>query len=445
VVGSGEREAGGCRGPGRAGAFAAVLLLASAFGACSHAHENLPSDHVWSSDHFDYFTRSGDTSTCADVLGPLEEHFALVQGSLGFAWPAGTKVRYYKFLDGADFQSNAGCPPEAGGCAPQTNVEASDGMDLHELVHAYLYPTGFPPSVLIEGVAVALSCQSVGYPKPTVSWDQLATMPRTMDLYAAGAWLVGYLLDVFDPQKFTQLYAALTQSATAQDLATTFQSIYGESLADVWAAALAENEPRYACLWQCSRPSMALDGSAASTAGTCGTEVVHPFTLPAESTFSLFSTQDLSLGPCGRVAPPQADIAALGTGAETFYHLPAGSYFVQTDPATGSVVGKRDVSAALNPACASVTDGADVDPNANVYVAVPSSTAQWFMALPPPGRSMSVIPVQGLASFSLCASCDPTSCAPVPTTRDEPWSAGSVLMLATDPSVSFTELGILFQ
>src|SRR5262249_47288996 len=136
----------------------------------------LPAVTLGQTAHFDYRARAGDATVCPDVLGTLERHFSVLQAYLGFAWPAGKRVRYDKFSDAADFAAHAGCPSDAGGCAPQTNVESSQGLDTHELVHAYLYPTGFPPWVLVEGAAVALSCAGRFYadPKPTLSWDQLA-------------------------------------------------------------------------------------------------------------------------------------------------------------------------------------------------------------------------------------------------------------------------------
>jgi hypothetical protein len=291
-------------------AIAGLAFGCATLAACQ-SDLNLPSDRNWQSTHFDYRTRASDGSVCPDILGPLEDHFAVLQGYLGFDWPNGEKVTYYKFLDSADFSSNAGCGTGAGGCAPGPSVRSTAGLDTHELVHAYLSGTGAPPPILVEGVAVVLSCTADGYatPKPTQTWDQLAsitfTASDTVTVYATGAWLVGYLLDAFGPQQFLTLYRTLPSTADTATMDAAIQNIYGQSLSAIWTSALSESQPRNNCVWQCSRPAIALDGVAFDTSsGVCGVDNVRPFTVPSEAAISFLSQGAVfGLRPCGRPPP----------------------------------------------------------------------------------------------------------------------------------------------
>jgi hypothetical protein len=66
-----------------------------------HDGRDLPKDRLWESTHFRYHTRTNDPEPCEAVIVQLERHFELLQGYLGFSWPNGRKVDYYKFLDQA--------------------------------------------------------------------------------------------------------------------------------------------------------------------------------------------------------------------------------------------------------------------------------------------------------------------------------------------------------
>ena len=389
---------------------ARVALTACALGAvlgCDGRSADLPREVHWSSAHFDYWTRAAETEACPDILTPLERHFSTLEGYLGFAWPTGTKVSYYKFTDGKDLTAHGDCPDGAGACAPGTGVESSAGLDTHELVHAYLYRTGFPPAVLVEGAAVALSCAAASYaaPKPTIGWDALASLAEgSLDVYPPGAWLAAYLLDAYGPGPFLNLYASLPHGASAADMDAAFQAGYGKSLAAIWSAALAEDQPRNTCIWQCSGPPLALDGQPFDTAGVCGVDTTRPFTLDAEATvaFTANGGTALGLGPCGPVTPPAVFVFAIPT-VVTLYHLPAGRYFLENGSTPGTIVGTGDASATLNHDCASATDGALLDV-ANVFVAVPRGSDPWYLARPPTPATkptLAVLPASGDGAAAL--------------------------------------------
>jgi hypothetical protein len=423
----------------------AVTVLGA---ACRGSSVDLPSDVLWSSEHFAYHTRNSEQDTCPDVLGPLEDHFAELSSYLAFAWSPGTKVDYYKFASTDDFTAHAGCPSDAGGCSKGTSVETTAALDEHELVHAYLSQTGFPPWVLVEGVAVALSCSSAFYPKPTLTYDQLASVPSggtdDFTVYDVGAWLVGYLLRTFGPGAFMTLYGSLSNDADTAAIDAAFMRIYGQSLASVWADVLAEDRPRNVCIWECSRPPITADGTAYDTTGTCGVETKRPFTLPAEATISFSTTiAGMSIGPCGQQATPSGESAG-GTPVLALYHLPAGQYFLSHDSVAGTVVGRADASATLNTDCASAIDPSPLAvPNVNAYAAVAGSTSPWFLALPPRDKGVLIAPFDTGGGATLCPSCGSSTCVDV-TRQWTPFTgANDVAELATDPAKPFSEYTII--
>jgi len=84
--------------------------------ACDGNYDH-PADRRWTSAHFDYLARASDDAISPAVLGPLENHFAELQGYLGFDWPDGQKVTYETFADSVDFTAHQSCGREAEGCA----------------------------------------------------------------------------------------------------------------------------------------------------------------------------------------------------------------------------------------------------------------------------------------------------------------------------------------
>jgi hypothetical protein len=429
----------------------AITAVCAAFAmgaaACGGgARIDLPSSHVGQSSHFDYWARASDTHVCPDVLATLERHFATLQGYLGFSWPSGARVSYYKYADDKDFTASADCGSDAGGCERGPSVFTTEALDTHELVHAYLSATGEPPPVLVEGVAVALSCTAHGYEKPTLGWQQLAAVPPgvvdPVTAYDAGGWLVGYLLDELGPQRFITLYGSIGARASSAEMDAAFQRVYGQSFAAIWAAALAEDQPRNTCVWQCSGAPLPLDGTTVDTAGACGPDITRTFSLASDATLSFtLDGPTVSLGPCSRARVPGSYLnGALSGGMLALYRLAAGSYFLTHDPNAGTIVGRADASAALGPSCPAATDVAQLD-RAYVYVALPPSTSPWFLPVPAPapagGQRLLAQPTPDTAGATLCASCGATSCEDVSQPRA--WTQGQVLELTPDPAHDFSE------
>ena len=406
-------------------AAAALATLAGCGG------RNLPGDVTWESEHFAYKTRTGEQVACADVLPALEEHFQSMRQTIGFDWPQGAKVTYYKFEDVVDYQANNECGAAGNACAPGTTVQTSEAFNPHELVHAYLRPTGYPPTLLLEGAAVALSCASWRRPQPTVSWreafDLSTSGPRANDVYNAGGWLAGYLLSTRVASAFVDLYRDAGAGQTADAFAATFARVYGESLDDVWTEMMAAGRPPAFCPWECGRPQASLDGvTPIATDAACGIPPTHAITLgqPGELVATLTGVSNFSLGICGAGSvPPATFYPATTANAPTHvdYVLAAGDYFV-TGP-----FGNATLTLAPHPPetfvrsdCASAATAPPwLDQTGVVAIMVPNGTWYTELSWSAPTDVM-VSPPQPPSIASLCPTCDATAgtCVVVTTTTE---------------------------
>ena len=209
-----------------------VCLLLLVTPACGS--DSVPWGHTWSSTHFIYLTRAADTEACPDLLPLLEAHAQTIHETLGLAWPTDRKVTYHRFRDQADFIANGDCP-YAGACTPGTTVESANAFHRHELVHAYLFPFGFPPDLILEGAAVALSCELDMYSRPTSSWQEA----YSSDPHRGGGWLVGHLLRRYGPELFLRLYARVPIGASASEFESMFNRIYPDPLETIWGQMIA--------------------------------------------------------------------------------------------------------------------------------------------------------------------------------------------------------------
>jgi hypothetical protein len=386
------------RGPTVVRGAAATIVLSLTLG-CGSAEEasNLPDDRLWESEHFRYHTRQGDDGACEAVLEQLERHFELMQGYLGFSWPAQRKVDYYKFRDDADFEQNSGCPAIAAGCARGSSVLSSGPLHEHELIHAYLAPLALPPAFLNEGLASVLACHDAATLKVVTPWRDVVGLPYE-DLnrvYLEGPWFVGYLLHHYGPEPFLSLYGKLSyESATVDEIATTFESVYGETLDAVWDAAVAEgNRIRCVNLWPCSGPVLPLDGTLQGLSRACdGTDATRTFGLEAET--------DLVLGSLGYYleAPLRCDeeLPYYAGGDEDFggvvffpalVHMGPGNYFVRSYGGSPNEVSVRTLDArALSRDCTELEPvdlGAAEFVSGHLELSIPGDQGEWFAKLRP--------------------------------------------------------------
>ena len=425
--------------------LAGTLLL-----ACSpDARSNLPQDLAWTSPHFEYHARSLDSDICGEMLGTLEQHFQLIQDLLGFAWPTGRAIGYYKFADSQDFTSNAPCPHGAGGCS-DGNVYAYAPFEQHELVHAYLWPLGLPPPVIAEGTAVALAC-SPGIPEtPTLSLRDAIAVGIALDdvrVYETGGRFVRYLLNTYGSSAFLPFYAGLHRGATFEQLDMLAQSVYGASADDLWAATLATHascpQP-----FDCSRAALPTDGTAVQVAPVCGLKSdVRTFTLPADGYVAITAPGATQLKSCDPV-PFTSELAttySAGAAQIGLLQLAAGHYEVNfpTGPSTVAVAVPTQPWA--GPECAPLQPflvGASEYPA--LSVALPAGAQAWMLKLRFGGPHLLAI-AQGFSTSlssitaTACPDCDFTSaeCQTVDLDRgamDVLWDGDHVLRFQTDDS-----------
>jgi hypothetical protein len=284
---------------------AAVVILVGFASGCENDTHNFPNDRRWESTHFRYHTRKGDDGACEAVLSQLERHFELMQAYLGFPWPEGRKVDYYKFLDEDDYLSNAECPQYSGACTVESSIRSYAALQEHELIHAYLAPLGLPPRFFVEAIAMVIACDDpfswLGDTGDNFDpWQSLVTLPASeyQKISVYGPWFVGYLLNQYGPEQFITLYDRLNdESASAEQIASTFKAVYGETIDAVWNAAIASSVHSFRCvnIWRCNGGSaMLLDGSPQSLGQACdGSDNTRTFELNTDTDVVL-SQYDLS-------------------------------------------------------------------------------------------------------------------------------------------------------
>lgn len=442
------------RRPGRRGTLALVLpqalALALSFAACGGG--DFPSDRTWESAHFVYKTRAAEADACPDILVALEEHFAVMQATLGFSWPAGQKVTYHKFVDQADLRANSDCGA-AVGCVDGTSVQTATAFDGHELVHAYLAPTGFPPWMLLEGTAVALACQLPAYPRPTLSWRQAFGADRMGgDLRGAGAWLAGFLLRSRPVASFLGLYGGTGHPASAEAFAGRFEEIYGASLDDSWTMVTALDQPPVICPWECSRPSIPLDGSTpVSPVMGCGMGSGQTFELTeeAEVVATLTGRAAFGLGGCGDGSLPPTSFWTSSDGGTSFgvYRLAAGRYFLG-GPAQGATLtlARFPAETWVRSTCALTSSPPPwMNLVGGLYLALPRGT--WHVPMSwQTERMVLVYPSLTAAAPAVlvCPGCDPTAAACQPASTAAPFASSlvgaSILHVTSTPAAGGSDL-----
>jgi hypothetical protein len=422
----------------------AVLLVGEACGGVG-----LPDDERWSSEHFVFHTRNAERDACADILPLLEQHFATMQAFLGFTWPQGRVIDYYKFVDQGDLNGHSDCTAVA--CGARSRVESASAFDPYDLIHAYLAPTGDPMPLIADGTALAVTCAMANWTRSTASAETVLGLADTSpDLYSAGGWLVSYLIDQFGPAKLLEIYGQLPPGSTEAQADALFTTVYGVTFADVWGAASAEETSRNVCPWECSQPAIAIDGGPQDTqTGACGQSYVER-TFSATAGENVIVSSDgagFGVGSCG----PHADIPAAynvgGVGGASIYNLPGGDYFLDYSSQPGTITLASASDTALATSCPAGATGA-VAGFDTVSLFVPRSAQSWFLPIGwSPGRSVFVNPSTAGARAFLCPSCatDPELC---PVAQDgvyQPLTSVGDIRFDVDPSVPMSAFILLVR
>jgi hypothetical protein len=396
----------------------AVLAGAGAL-ASAGCGPDLP-ERYWRSEHVRYFSRETDTAVCPAILDEIEEHGAVIADALLIER---TVVTYYKFDGGEDFDKNSECGDIASACAANATARSPDEFDRHELVHAYLAPYGRPPRLLLEGAAVALSCGR--YRRPTGSWRDAYAAPRnSLEPYAAGGWLVGYLLRMFPGRLLPLFYKSVAASATPDEFARIFEEIYEMPLDDVWAAAISVPQVPTRCPWECERPAFELDGLPRTLEPVCGSGSLQlSVDLPegGVTRWRLDGDGRASIRSCDGNEEPAGRISGAGDVGVMVAPLVSGHYFLDVVVGQG---GTPALSASNDPDGASMSfacASAPVLPDdlatlSRLSIFYPSSDASRFTGFGTAAGRLGQMQVQSedpYASAALCNSCGSPTCSSI--------------------------------
>jgi hypothetical protein len=402
-------------------------------------------ERYWRSEHVRYFSREADTAVCPAILDEIEAHGAAIAHALQIERPV---VTYYKFNGKEDFDQHAGCGEIAEACAENATARSPVEFDRHELVHATLAPYGRPPWLLAEGAAVALSCQR--YPRPTGSWrDGYAAPHPSVEQYAAGGWLVGYLLRMFPGRVFPRLYKNVSASATADDFERVFLDIYEMPIDEVWAAAISVPQVPMRCPWECERPLFDADGLPRTLEPACGSGSLQlSVDLPAAGVtrWRLEGDGQFTLRSCDGDDEPAGPISGADGAGVLVAPLLSGRYFLDatvfpggTPALSGSVDTNGEAASFVCGSAPALSD--DVAALARLAIFYPRSPAQRFTGFATVTNRIGQMTVRSedpTASAALCDGCDPQACSSVAGDRSTTATIAPGKIVDVEPGAALT-------
>lgn len=319
-----------------------------------------PKEMTWERDGIQYTKRTDDTAVTMDVLEEMIRHRDVIGAYLHLQPPGGSILRYRKFLDRDDIAKRSHCSKISAGCYfDQFGVESKQPLDAHELIHAYTGYLGAKPKIVEEGLAQALSCEhpTVGSADLAVenAWSKSAwESPRYRDidaLYRAGAAFVAYVIQVHGAGRFMEFYAKLSAEDELVAVAAKFAESFGQSMAEVWSAALANRESDRACVYplRCAEPPVSTEFT---TYRADGRTLLH--VTPAQR-----GSKEWYFGSCDTTPMVDADFDRSSSGAVRAgglaLALGEGRYWLASESATRStqplreVLGREYECAALQP------------------------------------------------------------------------------------------------
>ncbi len=389
---------------------------------------DLPDDRKWSSDHFVYHTREGDDSVCPGIVDTLEQHFESISDYLRFQWPEGKKIHYYKFSDVGDLKNVDPCPLDAGGCHEKGRIYSSRPLDLHELIHAYLDPTGLPPRLFSEGIAETYSCKGLVLSEPvSMDWRDVIADDTWEDktVYRIGHRLVGNLMNTYGPKKFLEMYGQIPFTASETDIERAFEAVYDVSLDEVWATANAIDDPASLCIfaWECAASPQALDSTKETLLGACDqSDRYRSFELLDQTTVSLETGPHfVYLRSCTNVtnAPDgqEVDGLALNPYGPHFVDLEPGRYFLRSDAET-EVTASAFTAPPFGESCEDLAPLQTGDVPKIIEIARLATGRPWMLRISPPELVQLVVESEGPSSQEICSTCDQSDCVAFNGTYD---------------------------
>jgi hypothetical protein len=187
---------------------------------------------------------------------------------LGIAEGDRPKINMYFYPDSAALYAAVGEKTLKKSYWDEAEVHSVFPVDDHEIIHIITKPYGVLPFALTEGTAFYLIGELRGQPVLKVAQELLreGRLPGLVPMLEQGAmvridpnWVaasaasfVGYLIEMYGPNKFLDLHRAANASSNSQEFDKGFQKVYG------FTAAQAEAE------WQALLRKLDFSGTAAA-------------------------------------------------------------------------------------------------------------------------------------------------------------------------------------
>ncbi len=256
-------------------AFATALLFAACGPGVPLPDQTTTSRHV----HYHHWA---DEEPCPEALAQLDDQvdFMARTFDLGDVKP----VDYYKFRESEEDLSAKACARFGSvGCTVGSVSYGVGWAENHELVHAVWDQLGYPPQMLIEGIAVVLGCGETGYsgfPIPldldveslldTNTWNASFKTNGAANYAVAGSF-VRWLIDLRGPATFTQFYRSAAGMGSAYKAFQDTYSLAFHDAVEAWKASSPGPEGSFCLVPKdpCDAPAM-LDASAGRTTLTRG-------------------------------------------------------------------------------------------------------------------------------------------------------------------------------
>jgi hypothetical protein len=367
------------------------------------------------------------------LLSMLDQNAVQIGGKIGLRPDPANPTLYFKFRDYKDFAASSGCP-ESGGCSSPDAVYSPDYFSAHELAHTYTFRAwgGHPTGLVIEGEAVALSCDPdyrvpVGYrPRDVLGnpdWRDLIDLFGNSDAgYSAAGYWISYLTAQYGWDTLRQLHARVPFGISAEDFEREFAHVYPISMDEAWSAALAApNALPCEDDWRCMATPLAV---GERVPGGCDGDMHRSITVTDQPGVVLAlggGYSQLLLRDCANPASQVYQMFGGPTDRAThFAALPAGTYTLFGAPADVELSGPLPSN--FNTAPCAAGGGVPLDPAQASTIDLLPGTAYGWIPLSGGGQSFLVSldgfiwkgwpsPADGPA---ICDSCDESAtCVPV--------------------------------
>lgn len=409
--------------------------------------------YVSRSTYFEYHNQV-DEPLCPTLLPMLDLHAEMIGAKLGLSLDPDDPVRYYKFRDREAYLAAGRCPSGVSGCAEAGAVYSTRYFHAHEQVHAFATRAwGWSIGLLMEGMAVALSCEPAIHLQPglrpvdavgELDWRDLLGLQgsdaNAGNRYLAAGFFVTHLVNKYGWESVEVFYRNVPSGASVARVEAEFADVFSTSIDQEWDEVMnLPQAPSCNWDWACMATELA-PGEAASP--DCDGEMHRRIDVAPDGgvvlTIEGEDTQ-LMLLSCGQATPtPYMLEGALGRSVATHWaSLPPGSYTLMRGPDVGlpgSVTFRAQLSGPLVGSVCPLANTVSLDESGSTTIDFVAGPVDGWMRLNGGGATYHVSPHDlwwvGLqpGPISICTDCTASSCVPLPFN-------GAADIVITDQSV----------